>query len=518
MHNATFTALHRAPRLRLASGLCLLGALLFTPAATALDDLELPAAADSTLSQDEHFSMPLDIWLKPWKGDFDGMLKRRVIRVLTTHSRTFYFVDKGAARGITHDTFMEFERQLNAKLAKEKKLDQKHLKVKVVFIPVARDELLQALNEGKGDIAAANLTITPARQALIDFTTPLQTDVSEWVLSSPKTGKLKNINALSGQQVFVRKSSSYYQTLKILNDIFKRHNLPPMELKAAPDVLEDEDLIEMLNANLVSHVVVDSHKALFWKKIFPNVHINQSIALRSNGQIAWAIRKDSPQLAAQLNRYIANNAKGSAVGNTILQRYLKNTQYIKNAGSDKERAKFISMVDYFQKYSAKYNVDWLLMTAQGYQESRLNQTVRSKVGAIGVMQVMPATGKDMKVGDIRKLEPNIHAGIKYIRWMIEHFYEDEPMSAQDKALFAFASYNAGPGRVMGLRRLAAQRGYNKNIWFGNVEYIAAEKIGAETVTYVSNIYKYYIAYRLITEQLEEKTKTLDLFTEPNKKS
>jgi membrane-bound lytic murein transglycosylase MltF len=119
------------------------------------------------------------------------------------------------------------------------------------------------------------------------------------------------------------------------------------------------------------------------------------------------------------------------------------------------------------------------------------------VGAIGVMQVMPATGTELKVGDIRKLEPNIHAGVKYIRSLVDRYYANEPMDELNKVLFAFAAYNAGPGRVRQLRREAEARGLDRNVWFNNVERIASERIGRETVTYVSNIYKYYVTYLLI---------------------
>ena len=172
------------------------------------------------------------------------------------------------------------------------------------------------------------------------------------------------------------------------------------------------------------------------------------------------------------------------------------------SASESERKKFLALIQYFQKYGDKYDVDWLLMAAQGYQESQLNQAAKSKVGAIGVMQVMPATGNDLKVGDIKEIEANIHAGVKYMRWMIDHYYGKEPMTKLDKALFAFASYNAGAGRISQLRKEAAKRGLDPNVWFGNVEHVVAEKIGRETVTYVSNIYKYYIAYRLILESQE----------------
>jgi membrane-bound lytic murein transglycosylase MltF len=158
----------------------------------------------------------------------------------------------------------------------------------------------------------------------------------------------------------------------------------------------------------------------------------------------------------------------------------------------------------FKKYGAQYNVDYLLMAAQGYQESTLDQNVKSPVGAIGVMQVMPPTGKELNVGDITEVDANIHAGVKYMRFMVDRYYANEPMDNLNKALMTFASYNAGPGRVRQLRREAEARGLDPNVWFGNVERVASERIGRETVTYVSNIYKYYITYRLLADQQERR--------------
>lgn len=486
--------------------------VLFTVNTHALDYTSFDEINKEIEKTENTFSLPVDEmegWLKPWKGDFDEILKRRVLRVLTTNSKTFYFVDKGVQRGITYDAFMEFERSLNASLLKQNKLKQKHLKIRVIFIPVARDELLQALIDGKGDVAAANLTITPEREKLVDFTTPLQSDVAEWVIASPEAPKLSSVNDLSGKEVFVRASSSYYQSLVQLNKRLAEQNLPPVILKEAPEVLEDEDLIEMVNVNLASYIIMDSHKADFWAKIFPKTKVYRDFHLNDNQRIAWAVRKGSPLLMKRLNEYVKNNGKGSKTGNIILKKYLSNVKYISNPDNEIARKRFVDTVQYFQRYGSKYDVDWLLMIAQGYQESKLNQTKRSRAGAIGVMQIMPATGKDMNVGDIKKIEPNIHAGIKYVRWMITHYYKDQPMTDIDKALFAFASYNAGPSKISKLRNIAKKRGYNENIWFGNVEYIAAEKIGAETVTYVNNIYKYYIAYKLISDHMEKKNKTKD---------
>ncbi|WP_042013489.1 lytic transglycosylase F [Aeromonas fluvialis] len=472
------------------------------------------AATPAEETAREQLTLTTDDLLQPWSGDLPGMLDRRVIRVLTVYSKTFYFVDKGTQRGATYDSLMEFERYLNIQLAKEKKLTQRHLKMRVIFIPVARGELFQALREGKGDIAAANLTITPARLELVDFTQPIYKGVSELLVSGPDSPQVDTLEDLAGKTVFVRYSSSYYESLQALNARFVQEGRPPVRLKEAPDALEDEDLLEMLSAGLIPLLVVDSHKANFWKQIFPTLRVHDRVTLRRDGEIAWAVRKESPELRAMLNNYIKLHGQGSITGNTLLNRYFKSSKYVKNANSEQERVKFLNIINLFKQYGDKYDVDWLLMAAQGYQESRLNQKARSHVGAIGVMQIMPATGKDLKVGDIRQLEPNIHGGIKYMRWMIDNYYGDEPMSRLDKALFSFASYNAGPARIAKLRKLTEQRGFNPNVWFGNVEHIAAEKIGAETVTYVGNIYKYYVAYKLLMDAQAEKRQV----TEEIKKS
>jgi membrane-bound lytic murein transglycosylase MltF len=472
-------------------------------------------AAGSVLAQDPAPAKPADATLtinlvgKTWTGDLDGMIERRVIRVVTTHSKTFFFVDKGVNRGIVADTFRIFEDELNKKLAAEKKLKNKNLKVRVVFIPVPRDRLLPALVEGKGDIAAANLTVTPDRQKSVDFTTAGASGISEVVVTGPASPTVNTLDDLSGKEVFVRKSSSYYESIVALNKKFAAENKPPVLIKEAPETLEDEDLLEMLNADLVAMVVVDKHIADFWKQVFPKLTVHDGITLRSGGEIAWAIRKGSPQLKAALGDFASRNKIGTATGNQLATRYLKSLKFVKNAATVEERKKFVALLQYFRKYGDKYNVDPVLMAAQGYQESQLNQDAKSAVGAIGVMQVMPATGKDMKVGDITETEANIHAGIKYMRFMIDQYYGKEPMTNLDKALFAFASYNAGAGRISSLRKEAAKRGLDPNIWFQNVEYVVAEKIGQETVTYVSNIYKYYIGYRLVLESQAAKKQAVE---------
>ncbi len=273
-------------------------------------------------------------------------------------------------------------------------------------------------------------------------------------------------------------------------------------------MLADEDILEMVNAGLAPMTMVDDYLAEFWQKVFPDLVLNRGAAVRSNLETGMLVRKNSPQLLSELNAFLARNPEGSLRRNVLLQTYLKSLKYVRNATAQEEIAKFQRTVDLFRKYGDQYEVDYMLMAAQGYQESRLDMDVKSPVGAIGVMQVMPATGKELAVGDIRQLEPNIQAGVKYMRFMVDRYYANEPMDDLNKALFTFASYNAGPARVRGLRQRATERGLNPNVWFNNVEVIASESIGRETVQYVSNIYKYYLAYKMVADQHEKVQKAL----------
>ena len=479
-----------------------LTALLFLLAAA-------PARAEMPKAPREDLTIDPETIMRPWTGDLDEMVKRRIIRVLVVPSKTSYFNDKGTQRGVTYDTFQLIEKELQKEI--RKKGGRKNLKVKFFYIPVGRDEIFSALTAGKGDIAAANLSVTPSREALVDFAGPHTTGVRELVLTGPASPALSTLDDLAGKEVFVRKSSSYYESLTALNRRFAAENKPLVTLKEAPDDLEDEDLVEMLNAGLVPVLVVDDHIAHFWKKVFPKVVVHDAISVDTEVEKAWAVRKDSPKLKAFLDRMSKAVTTGHLADEraVILARYFKHLKHVKNAASDAERKKFLKLVDLFRKYGDRYGVDWMLMAAQGYQESRLNQNARSPVGAIGVMQLMPATGKEMNVGDIALTEPNINAGVKYMRFMIDHYYESEPMTKLDKALFAFASYNAGAGRVRQLRKVAERRGLDPNVWFHHVEVVAEEKIGQETVTYVGNIYKYFVAYRLIEESLQERQQAIE---------
>ncbi len=379
-----------------------------------------------------------------------------------------------------------------------------NLKVHVVILPMSRDQLYPALASGNVDMVAAMVTVRPELEKLAAFSEPTRTNVNEVVVTGPGAPPINTVDDLAGQEVFVRKASAYYESLTRLNGQLKARGKPAVVINEAPDVLEDDDVLEMVNAGLAPITVVNDYLAEFWSQVYTGITLHRDVALRTGGQLAVAFRKDNPRLRETVNQWIRKHGKGDAFRNVLERKYLQSTKFVKNAAADAERKKLLAIVELFKKYGAQYNLDYLLMAAQGYQESTLDQSVKSPVGAIGVMQVMPPTGKELNVGDITEVEPNIHAGVKYMRFMMDRYFKDEPMDHLNKGLMTFASYNAGPGRVRQLRRETEKRGLNPNVWFGNVERIASERIGRETVTYVSNIYKYYVTYTLLSAQLDRR--------------
>lgn len=457
-----------------------------------------PALPSSPLDTELPPEMQEDV-LKPFTGDLDAIVKHRVLRIGVTYSRTFYFVDRGVQRGVAYEYGQLIEERLNKRFKTRIKN-----RVHVFFVPLPRDMLLSALLEGRVDLVAAQITVRPELEAQVAFTNPTRGYVRQILVTGPGAPPVSSVADLSGKLVFAREHSSQQQSLEELSKKLEAEGKPPIEIHTAPLNLEDDDLLEMVNAGLIPAVIIDDYLAKFWQSVLPKITVHENIAVRTAGKLAIAVRKGSPQLLAALNQFMGKYGLGSEFGAQIERKYLVDTRYAKDATSEANRKKFESVVEFFRKYSDKYDMDFLLMAAQGYQESQLNQSARSPVGAIGVMQVMPATGRELRVGDITQTEPNIHAGVKYMRQTMDASFKDEPMDKLNKTLFTFAAYNAGPGRVRQLRRLAGKRRLDPNVWFGNVEQIASERIGRETVTYVSNIYKYYLAYKLVVEERERK--------------
>ncbi len=488
-----------------------------TPGSTAAESVKAPVEGTQvqqtalTSARDELENAlgeaHIEVLAKPWSGDLDGMLERRVVRALVVPTQTHYFVHNGKAQGIAAEMLRAFEKRLN----RQHKPEQRHLVTHVVFVPTTRNDLIPALEEGRGDLAVAALTITPGRKARAAFSEPYLRDVSEIVVTGPAGPKLERLEDLAGRAVYVRPSSSYYEHLQRLNARFDAAGLEPVRLVAMPEQLQDADLMELVDSGLLGPIVVDDYKARLWSRVLPKLVLHEGLAINQGGEFAWMMRKGSPLLKAEVDAFMRRNRQGTLFGNTVIKRYTESARYVRDA-VDTARLHFDRVESIFRGHAERYGIDLYLALAQGYQESRLDHSVRSRAGAVGIMQVLPATGRAMGIEDITRLERNVEAGIKYLRHLIDHYFDEPGIDDFNRELFALAAYNAGPTRIRRLRREAAAQGLDGNVWFGEVERLAAKQIGRETVSYVANIFKTFLTYRLLAASEAARETALEAVT------
>jgi membrane-bound lytic murein transglycosylase MltF len=426
-------------------------------------------------------------------GDFDEMLDRRLIRLVVPYSPTLFFEDRGNIYGTTADSARRLEDWIN----KTFKLGARLLTVPLT--PVSRDKLFDTLLAGDGDIAAGDITITEERRKKVAFTMPVLRNVREIVVTGEDVPELDSVEALSGKEVAVGRSTSYYESLTKLNERFTAQGKPPVTITLAPDTLESEDLMEMTAVRLLPATVVDDWIAGLWVQIIKGLRLHPRAALREGAEIGWAVRPGNPKLLATLNSVIAEITLNANQCSNYTRSYLTKLKQLHTATQGADIQRFHDTVEIFRRYAGQYRFDTLLLVAQGYQESRLDQNAHSRVGAVGMMQLMPQTGRALGVGDIYKVDPNVHAGAKLLAELMDDYFKGVPFDEQNHTLFAFAAYNAGPAKIQSLRREAEAQNLDPNLWFNNVERVAAARVGQETVRYVRNIYKYYVAYKLIED-------------------
>ena len=426
-------------------------------------------------------------------GDFDAMLDRRLIRLVVPYSPTLFFEDKGTIYGTAANGAQMFEKWINKTFALRAR------PLTVPLTPVSRDKLFDALLAGDGDIAAGDITITEKFRKKVAFSAPVIGNVREIVITGEDVPELDSADALSGKEVAVGRSTSYYESLKKLNERLTVQGKPPVTITIVPDTLEVPDLMEMTAAGLLPATVGDDWVAGLWVQIIKGLRLHPKATLREGAEIAWAVRPDNPKLLATLNRAIAEITGKVHQWSDDTRSYLLDLKHLLTATKGADIQRFRDTVEIFRRYAGQYGFDTLLLVAQGYQESGLDQRIVSRAGAVGLMQVLPETGRELGVGNIHEPDPNVHAGAKYMAQLMDNYFNDASFDEQNRNLFAFAAYNAGPGKIQSLRREAQAEKLDPNLWFDNVERVAAARVGQEPVRYVRNIYKYYVAYKLIEE-------------------
>jgi membrane-bound lytic murein transglycosylase MltF len=438
-----------------------------------------------------HVRLPLP--LKRHTGDLGDMVKRRALRALVVINPIDFFYDGGLPRGVMYETLEEFQRFVN------KKLKTGAIHVAVRFVPVRLDQLQPALTEGMGDLIAYEVAITDQRSRRVAFSTPIRENVQQIIVTAPDFAPVSTLEELGGREVYVNPLTVYYENLQKVNASLRASGHEPIVIRAADPRLTNDDLIQMVSAGLIPATVTTRIRADLWSQVLKGIRPHPELVIANNVQVAMVMRKSNPRLKQLVDEFVESHAVGTSFGNILLQRYLKNTKWVDRSTSKGRMARFHHLDGVFRMYGREYDIDYLLLAAQGYQESRLNQTVKSPAGAVGIMQVIPryAAASPINIRDVTgNATANIHAGAKMLRVKVDTYFDDPAVDSLNGVLFGLASYNAGPTRIAGLRKRAAAQGLNPTVWFENVELVAAQAIGQETVNYVRNIYKYYVAYKL----------------------
>ncbi len=457
-------------------------------------------------AQETEADHPLDAHLADqYQEDLDALLERKYVRILTTYNRTNFFLAGGKPRGFEYALLRQYQKSLNAAITR------RHLQVVFEYIPVARDRLIPMLLDGYGDIAAAGLTITSQRRKQVDFTDPYWTGIDEVLVSHNASTPIGAADGLSDERVFVRMSSSYYESLMALNQQLTGQGKAPVRIELADENLETEDILELVNSGAISRTICDSHIAGAWTTVFTDIRVDNGAILRQGADIAWAVRKTSPQLKASLNRFIKSHGKGTRLGNIFFKRYYEKRTWIKNPLKGLANKRLTTYVPLFKTYAAQYGFDWRLISAMAFQESGFDQSKVSSRGAVGILQVRPQTAADPNVGiaDVSSVENNIHAGVKYLDFLRSRYFDDAAIRPRDQVRFSLAAYNAGPVKIRRARKLAGKMQLDPNRWFRNVEMAMLKIVGQETVGYVSNVNKYYVIYRNAFERVEKRNAAIE---------
>ena len=434
---------------------------------------------------------------QPETSDWPAIERRGLLRVLVPRDRTNFFFAAGRLRGMEYELVHEFERSLAREPGGARP------QIDVAYVPVAFDRLLPALLEGLGDVAAGGLTITPEREREVAFSEPYFTGVAQIVVAHRTAPPLASLDELSGRLVAVGSGSSYLASLERLNQQFAARNLAPVRVETPGRGFATEDMLELVHSGAFPYTVADHHVAELWSGVLDGLRLCPQLQLTSGDRIAWAVRRDNPALKAVLDAFLLEHRKGTTTGNVLFQRYFKDTQWVEAPDLELDSGKLGAILEPLQRFAAQYGFDWRLIAAQAYQESRLDPEARSRSGAIGLMQLMPATAKDMGFSDVSGIEENLEAGIKYMAWLRDHYFSDPSVPEAARLDLTLAAYNAGPGRVRRWRREAPELGIDPNAWFGELENLALERVGFEPVRYVANINKYCV---ILTRLLEERAR------------
>ncbi len=434
--------------------------------------------------------------------DFDRIRERGTIRILVPYSRTFFHIDHGRQRGVTHEVGIAFERWLNTRYSRQ----GKNLRWHVMFIPVSRDQLLPSLVRGVGDIAAGGLVEGDrARFSEQVVTASASFRAAPVLVSGPAGEPIASLDGLSGKEVAVPALNSDFWELVALSRGFSERGLAPIRLVPLAEGIEPEELLALVNAGRLAAAVVDRRVARAWQPTLGRIAIQENVDFDWGGRYAWAARQSNPELRRVLAEFFTEHQRAPRMKQAFDGDDGEARQFLRESVSAEELRNFRRLNRAFIASARRYDLDPLMLMAQAFHESQFDQRARSNRGAVGVMQVLPSTAADpnVRVSGVRSsAEQNVEAASKYLRFLADTYLDDPALTPDNRMFMLLAAYNAGPGNLQKVRRMARENGLDPDRWFGHVEQMAARALGRETLDYVNNVYKYYVAYSFARDREE----------------
>lgn len=447
-------------------------------------------------------------------ADLNEIIARDTLRAITTYSSTTYFLYRGQPMGYEYELAKRFADYLDVELK--------------MIIAEDLDDILDLLNTGKGDIVTNNLTITSERRTVVDFSYPLNFTHQVLVQRKPANWRkmklhtiekelVRNPIELIGLDIHVREKSSYTSRLFNLQEELGGE----INIKYLDGTITTDDIMKMVSQGEIDYTIADNNIAQINAAYYQNLDIRTTVGVMQ--QLAWAVRKSSPNLLKKLNQWIKNERKSSEFY-VIYNKYYKNTRAfttrVKSDFYSRESNKISEYDAQIKKGANKLNWDWRFLASQVYQESRFDPKEKSWAGAVGLMQLMPKTAKSYGFQKLTNPNINIKAGVAHLTYL-NNYWKKHIADSSERVKFILASYNAGQNHVQDARRLAELRGLNPNVWYNETEkamllksqkkYFNNPKVyygycrGEEPVNYVKEIYERYYYY---TEFIEEKPQSL----------
>lgn len=439
---------------------------------------------------------PVPVQHQAQSRDLDSIRGDGVLRVLVNQSRNSSGGVKGQEIGVEYHRLQAFEEYLNTQAPGAKRLTFK-------VVPTAKNQLLAALQRGEGDLIAPGELLDTSGAKGVQASQPIVRDVPLILVGVRGQRSLRHIEQLSGRTLTLPAGSAADQALHELNRRLELRKLPPVKIEWVDPSLAVEDVLEMVQAGIYPLTLVEQPIAERWARVLPGLRLDRGLTVKTQDDISWYLRDDAPQLRGSVDRFLATY-KPAAGADLAFEKAYKDMYRLNNPLVLGNVSKLEALRPVLQRHADAQGIDWLDLAALAFKESKLEPRAKGSGGATGLLQITPSAARRVGVADIRSTDTNVKAAARYMALIQRKFFASSRVNERERMAFVLAAYNLGPERVQRMRKEARKRGLNPNQWFFQTERIAMEQGGANVVTFVNNVNKYYLAFDRQRDRLESK--------------